>query len=138
MEYAIVIAALSKKDGGGFAGYVPDLPGCMSDGESHEEALANTRLAIHEWIETAKKLGRKIPQPGSAKKRYLQERKTLIKAAADAVELLSSLEERIERLSDDIKEIQETQANYESWTRFSEITKLPLPTKRGKKADAAC
>lgn len=66
MDYAIVITPLSKKDGGGFAGYVPDLPGCMSDGESREEALANTRLAIREWIDTAKELGRNIPAPGSA------------------------------------------------------------------------
>lgn len=73
MDYAIVIAPLSKKDGGGFAGYVPDLPGCMSDGESSEEALANTRLAIKEWIDTARKLGREVPAPGSAMVQYSQD-----------------------------------------------------------------
>jgi antitoxin HicB len=79
MDYTIVITPLSEKDGGGFAGYVPDLPGCMSDGESQEETLANTRLAIEEWIETARKLGRKIPAPGSVKP-SLQGPKTLIEA----------------------------------------------------------
>lgn len=79
MDYTIVIAPLSEKDGGGFAGYVPDLPGCMSDGESQEEALANTRLAIKEWIEAAIKLGRKVPAPGSAKP-PLKGPRTLIEA----------------------------------------------------------
>jgi antitoxin HicB len=79
MDYAIVIMPLSEKDGGGFAGCVPDLHGCMSDGESQEEALANTRLAIKEWIETARKLGRKIPAPGAAKP-PLQGPRTLIEA----------------------------------------------------------
>ncbi len=73
MDYPIVIERLSKEDGGGFAGYVPDLPGCMSDGESHDEALANTRLAIAEWIETARRLGRTIPAPGSSRRSSVSE-----------------------------------------------------------------
>ena len=42
---------------------VPELPGCMSDGETYEEALRNIQLIISEWIETAKELGREIPEP---------------------------------------------------------------------------
>ena len=42
---------------------VPELPGCMADGESYEEAVKNTEIVISEWIETAKSLGREIPQP---------------------------------------------------------------------------
>jgi len=41
----------------------PELPGCMSDGETYEEALRNIQLIISEWKETAKELGRKIPEP---------------------------------------------------------------------------
>ena len=40
---------------------VPELPGCMGDGGTYEEALKNIQLIISEWIETAKELGRKIP-----------------------------------------------------------------------------
>lgn len=42
---------------------VPELPGCMSDGKTQKEALENTQIIIAEWIETAKELGREIPQP---------------------------------------------------------------------------
>ncbi len=42
---------------------VPELPGCMADGVSYEEALKNVQVIISEWIETAKGLGREIPKP---------------------------------------------------------------------------
>jgi predicted RNase H-like HicB family nuclease len=42
---------------------VPELPGCMADGASYQEALKNAELIIHEWIETAQELGRPIPEP---------------------------------------------------------------------------
>lgn len=42
---------------------VPELPGCMADGKTPEEAVKNTEIIISEWIETAKMLGREIPEP---------------------------------------------------------------------------
>ena len=42
---------------------VPELPGCMAHGESHEAALANIRSATELWIETAKEFGDPVPQP---------------------------------------------------------------------------
>jgi excisionase family DNA binding protein len=42
---------------------VPELPGCMADGKTRREALANTETVIQEWIDTAQALGRSIPQP---------------------------------------------------------------------------
>lgn len=42
---------------------VPELPGCMSDGETPLKALENIEIVIKEWLETANKLGREIPQP---------------------------------------------------------------------------
>jgi predicted RNase H-like HicB family nuclease len=42
---------------------VPELPGCMADGATYEEALKNAQVVISEWIETAKALGREIPSP---------------------------------------------------------------------------
>jgi predicted RNase H-like HicB family nuclease len=42
---------------------VPELPGCMADGETYEEAIKNAQVVISEWIETARSLGREIPLP---------------------------------------------------------------------------
>ena len=46
-----------------FIAEVPELPGCMADGATYQEALANAEVIIHEWLETARELGRPIPQP---------------------------------------------------------------------------
>ncbi len=42
---------------------VPELPGCMADGATYRKALANAEVVIQEWIETARELGRLIPEP---------------------------------------------------------------------------
>ena len=42
---------------------VPELSGCMSDGESYQDAVKNAERVIEEWIETARELGRPIPEP---------------------------------------------------------------------------
>jgi predicted RNase H-like HicB family nuclease len=42
---------------------VPELPGCMADGETYQEAVQNVEIVIQEWIETAQSLDRPIPEP---------------------------------------------------------------------------
>ena len=42
---------------------VPELPGCMADGETYEQAVVNAHGVIEAWIETAQELGRPIPEP---------------------------------------------------------------------------
>ncbi|EDN65406.1 protein of unknown function UPF0150 [Beggiatoa sp. PS] len=46
-----------------FIAEVPELPGCMADGETYRDALKNVEVIIQEWIDTATELGRKIPKP---------------------------------------------------------------------------
>ena len=46
-----------------FVAEVPELPGCMADGATYEEAVSKAIKVIEEWIETAKELGRDIPEP---------------------------------------------------------------------------
>jgi antitoxin HicB len=59
--YKIEISKLPSSEGGGYLAIVPRLPGCMSDGDSPQEALKNVEDAISCWIETASELGREIP-----------------------------------------------------------------------------
>lgn len=42
---------------------VPELPGCMADGETYQDAIKNVEIVISEWIETAQSTGREVPQP---------------------------------------------------------------------------
>jgi antitoxin HicB len=63
LDYPVVIEPLPAEDGGGFIATVPDLPGCMSDGDTPEEALGNVRDAVAAWIEEARALGRPVPKP---------------------------------------------------------------------------
>jgi predicted RNase H-like HicB family nuclease len=51
-----------SKDDNAFIVDVPELPGCMADGATYEEAVANAQTVIQEWIETAKTIGRQIPE----------------------------------------------------------------------------
>jgi predicted RNase H-like HicB family nuclease len=46
-----------------FIAEVPELAGCLADGATYQEALANAEIIIDEWLETAKGLGRQIPEP---------------------------------------------------------------------------
>lgn len=60
-KYEVII--YWSKDDQAFIAEVPELTGCAADGATYQEALANVETVIHEWIETAKDLGRPIPEP---------------------------------------------------------------------------
>lgn len=61
LKYEIIVFWSQEDDA--FIAEVPELPGCMADGNSYQEAVSNAEHIIQEWIETAKEIGRPIPQP---------------------------------------------------------------------------
>ncbi len=61
--YAHIVSPLSPEDGGGFLLTIPDLPGCMSDGETEAEAIANGRDAFLAVVSALADMGREIPAP---------------------------------------------------------------------------
>lgn len=61
--YPIAVRPLSLADGGGWLAEVPDLPGCMSDGDTPEQAIAHVQDAVRSWLLTAQELGRVVPDP---------------------------------------------------------------------------
>ena len=58
-----MLRALHAEDGGGYLAVVPDLPVCMSDGDTPAEAVQNVTAAIDEWIAEAMRLNRAVPTP---------------------------------------------------------------------------
>jgi antitoxin HicB len=63
VEYPVIIEPLPQDECGDFVGSCPDLPGCMSDGETAEAALASVVDAVAAWIEEATAIGRPVPPP---------------------------------------------------------------------------
>lgn len=61
IKYELIICW--SEDDHAFIAEVPELPGCMADGETYELAVANVKIVIEQWIETARELGRTIPEP---------------------------------------------------------------------------
>lgn len=66
INYPVEIRPLSEEDGGGFIAIVPDLPGCMSDGYTMDEALYEVFDAIESWIRVAQEFGDPIPLPSNS------------------------------------------------------------------------
>lgn len=60
-RYEIIIYWSPEDDA--FIAEVPELPGCAADGATHQQALQNAEVVIQEWIQTAKELGRPVPEP---------------------------------------------------------------------------
>jgi len=63
LKYKYRIYIYWSEEDNAFIAEIPELPGCMSDGETYEEAIKNAQEAIEIWIETAKEIGREIPEP---------------------------------------------------------------------------
>ncbi len=62
-KYKYEIIIYWSADDNALIAEVPELPGCMADGATYSEAISNVEVIIDEWIETAKDLGREIPEP---------------------------------------------------------------------------
>jgi antitoxin HicB len=62
-DYVVLVRPLVESEGGGYLAVVPDLPGCMSGGDTPEQAFTNVQDAIAEWCATAVDMGRPVPDP---------------------------------------------------------------------------
>lgn len=92
--YVVVVRPLPPEEGGGYLALVPDLHGCMSDGATEAEAIANVRLAIGEWADEMKRLRRKVPAPGAVIRAVNAERTSsldLIKKQKELIEVQRKL-----------------------------------------------
>ncbi|HPZ08277.1 MAG TPA: type II toxin-antitoxin system HicB family antitoxin [Candidatus Eremiobacteraeota bacterium] len=60
MKYEIIIYWSEEDDS--YIAEVPELPGCMADGKTYDEVMKNVQVVMTEWIETAREIGRDIPE----------------------------------------------------------------------------
>jgi predicted RNase H-like HicB family nuclease len=63
IEYSVQV--IWSEEDGAYVAFPAELPGCIADGQTQEEALTNLKVIIAEWIETANEAGRPIPKPMS-------------------------------------------------------------------------
>lgn len=63
-DYPFELRPLAEDEGTGWLISFPDLPGCMSDGETPEEAMANGKDALAAWLQATEEAGREAPDPG--------------------------------------------------------------------------
>ena len=61
MKYEVIIYWSPQDET--FIAEMPELTGCMADGKTQGGALANVERVAAEWVQTARKLGRKVPRP---------------------------------------------------------------------------
>lgn len=107
--YPVIVVELSEEDGGGFLAIAPDLPGCMGDGATREDAVGDFARAKAEWVDEAKRLNRKVPQPGSSFVMAAEENnkmKALVKAQETLIKQQEALiREKDQHLNEAKKEI---------------------------------
>lgn len=68
LKYEIIL--YWSEDDQAFVAEVPELPGCMAHGDSHESALVSVNEAIALWVATAEELGRAVPTPKGRRLAY--------------------------------------------------------------------
>jgi len=64
-DYPFTVRTLPAEDGGGYLIEFPDVPGCISDGETPEEAIANGKDALQAMLLTKREFHDPIPAPGA-------------------------------------------------------------------------
>ena len=76
---------LPPEESGGYLVEFPDLPGCMSDGDTIEETIENGKDTVACWVKTAKRYGDKIPQPNFTDHLSPQQKLILAPTAQDKI-----------------------------------------------------
>jgi len=104
--YPVVLMPIPTDEGGGFMAYAPDLKGCMSHGDTEEEALANVKSAVDEWIDEANNLGKAVPDPGSAAAASRARQAALKRQFEEQQAALQKLGEDVRRVETIIQDIQ--------------------------------
>lgn len=97
-KYALVIEPLSDEDGGGFVAFFPDLVGCISDGDTYEQAAANAEQALLSWLEVQSEREVQVAEAGNAQREFQERAVAMNDHLAELVRKLEVAEARIKAL----------------------------------------
>jgi antitoxin HicB len=75
LDYPFRVRPFTDEEGGSYLIAFPDLPGCLSDGETIEEAIASGADALRSWIETAREFGDPVPPPSRSRQKGVSRRR---------------------------------------------------------------
>lgn len=131
-EYAIVVQPLTEEDGGGYVARIPDLAGCMGDGETPEAAISDVQNAAKEWLATAKNRGMEIPTQGAAARNfasYVEGLETSLETAMNVVQSYESIEVELDQLRAAVRSIAEAVLDRDPWLKAPMAT-VPAPRLR--------
>jgi antitoxin HicB len=96
LQYPIAVHKVSEEDGGGYLACAVDLKGCIGDGATPEEAIADLKDAIIEWIDEARRLERQVPEPGQAFAQANKERLKIHKERQEMSEVIRKQDELLD------------------------------------------
>jgi antitoxin HicB len=105
VEYPLVVVPLDADEGGGYFAFAPDLPGCISDGETPQEAIASLIDAVEEWLSAQAERGVVAPEPGDATRRALEREEKLYQAMEAALAARKGADEKIHKLERQLAEL---------------------------------
>lgn len=118
-RYEVVISPLSEEDGGGYIVHVPDLFGCVADGETREEAVASIDDAIESWKLVMAEDGKEIPEPGAARAKFESRENKVDETLKAYVELVDTQKELIEQQNKALDSLRSQLLNHETSARSS-------------------
>lgn len=110
-EYPLIITALSEEDGGGYLAVYPDLPGCMADGDTREEAVKNAADALACWMDVQIEREAEIPAPYSSSDSFFDKMEQIDEMIHALVETRNESDEKIKMLEAKIKSMSEVSPN---------------------------
>jgi len=116
MKYEYSVQIVWSKEDKAYLAMIPELPGCMADGPTQEEAIKNIRVVAQEWIEIATNEGRTIPKPMSAED-HEEANRQMRKNIEDHIQ--KQVSEAVQSILAQLVEQSEQQAwlGSESWSR---------------------
>lgn len=123
-QYEILVAPLPDEEGGGFIAVVPDLNGCLSDGDTPQEALENALDAIEQWLSAQKAMGRKAPKPGCGRAAAEKRDREICEALENAQKTIDEQMQVIRDLHAQVRELEECGPNF---LRIAGGPAWPLP-----------